>query len=140
MRRNLMASPCVNGSRQCDGDNNMANEPQKPKNQRDWVEEMEVAGNELVDRVKALVAEGNVRRLIIRNANNEVLIEVPLTSAVVVGGVATLVSPVLAALGALAALFAKLKLDIVRAEEIDEDAETIMISGEDVTDVTPADD
>ena len=118
----------------------MENEPQKPKNQRDWVEEMEVAGNELVDRVKALVAEGNVRRLIIRNANNEILIEVPLTSAVVVGGVATLISPVLAALGAMAALFAKLKLDIVRAEEIDEDAETILISGDDVTDVTPADD
>ena len=118
----------------------MDHEPQKPKQQRDWVEEMEVAGNELVDRVKALVAEGNVRRLIIRNANNEVLIEVPLTSAVVVGGVATLVSPVLAALGALAALFAKLKLDIVRAEDIDDDAETIMISDADVTDVTPSDD
>lgn len=117
----------------------MENEPQKPKNTRDWVEEMEVAGNELVDRVKAIVAEGNVRRLIIRNANNEVLIEVPLTSAVVVGGVATLISPVLAALGALAALFAKLKLDIVRVEAIDDDAETILISGDDVTDVTPED-
>ena len=46
----------------------------------------------------------------------------------------------LAALGALAALFAKLKLDIVRAEEIDEDAETIMLSGDDVTDVTPSND
>ncbi len=118
----------------------MDHEPQKRKNQRDWVEEMEVAGNELVDRVKALVAEGNVRRLIIRNANHEVLIEVPLTSAVVAGGVATLVSPVLAALGALAALFAKLKLDIVRVEEIDEEAETIMLSGDDVRDVTPAED
>ena len=118
----------------------MENEPQKPKNQRDWVEEIEVAGNELVDRVKALVAEGNVRRLIIRNANNDVLIEVPLTSAVVVGGAAALISPVLAALGALAALFAKLKLDIVRAEDIDEDAETILISGDDVQDVTPSDD
>lgn len=118
----------------------MENEPRKPKKQRDWVEEMEVAGSELVDRVKTLVAEGNVRRLIIRNANNDVLIEVPLTSAVVVGGVATLISPVLAALGALAALFAKLKLDIVRAEDIDEDAETIMLSGDDVTDVTPSDD
>lgn len=117
----------------------MDSDRQKPKNQRDWVEEMEVAGNELVDRVKVLVAEGNVRRLIIRNANNEVLIEVPLTSAVVVGGVATLISPVLAALGALAALFAKLKLDIVRVEEIDDEAETILISDDDVKDVTPSD-
>ena len=118
----------------------MDQQPEKPKNQRDWVEEMEVAGHELVDRVKTLVAEGNVRRLIIRNANNEVLIEVPLTSAVVVGGVATVISPVLAALGALAALFARLKLEVIRVEDIDEDAETIQISDADVTDVTPSDD
>ena len=117
----------------------MANELQKPKNQRDWVEEMEVAGNELVERAKSLVAQGNVRRLIIRNANNEVLMEVPLTPAVVVGGVATIVSPVLAALGALAALIAKLKIEIVRVETIDEDAEMIEISGDDVTNITPED-
>ena len=117
----------------------MTHQPEKPKNQRDWVEEMEVAGNELVERVKSLVAEGNVRRLIIRNANNEVLMEVPLTPAVVVGGVATVVSPVLAALGALAALIARLKIEIVRVETIDEDAETIEISGDDVTNITPED-
>ena len=117
----------------------MANEPEKPKQQRDWVEEMEVAGSELVGRVKSLVAEGNVRRLIIRNANNEVLMEVPLTPAVVVGGVATVVSPVLAALGALAALIAKLKIEIVRVEEIEDDAETIEISGDYVTNITPED-
>ncbi len=117
----------------------MENQPEKPKNQRDWVEEMEVAGNELVERVKSLVAEGNVRRLIIRNANDEVLMEVPLTPAVVVGGVATVVSPVLAALGALAALIARLKIEIVRVETIDDDAETIEISGDDVTNITPED-
>ncbi len=117
----------------------MDNYPEKPKNQRDWVEEMEVAGNELVERVKSLVAEGNVRRLIIRNANDEVLMEVPLTPAVVVGGVATVVSPVLAALGALAALIARLKIEIVRVETIDDDAETIEISGADVTNITPED-
>ena len=72
---------------------------------------------------RSLVAEGNVRRLIIRNANGEVLIEVPLTPAVVVGGVATIINPVLAALGALAALIARLKIEIVRVETIDDDAE-----------------
>ena len=118
----------------------MDNQPEKPKNQRDWVEEMEVAGSDLVDRVKSLVAEGNVRRLIIRNANNDVLMEVPLTPAVVVGGVAVVASPMLAALGALAALIARIKIEIVRVETIDEDAETIEISGDDVTNVTPSDD
>ena len=114
----------------------MSQEPQKPK-ERDWVEEMEVAGGELVERVKDLVAEGNVRRLIIRSASGEVLIEVPLTPAVVVGGVATVLSPVLAALGALAALIARLKIEIVRMEEIDGEAESITIDAEDVEDKTP---
>ena len=115
----------------------MGNQPEKPNNQRDWVEEMEVAGHELVDRVKSLVAEGNVRRLIIRNANGDVLIEVPLTPAVVVGGVATIINPVLAALGALAALIARLKIEIVRVETSDHDVDTIEISGDDVKNVTP---
>ena len=99
----------------------MSNQPQKPKNQRDWVEEMEVAGGELVERVKELVAQGNVRRLIIRSADDEVLLEVPLTPAVVIGGVATAFNPVLAALGALAALIARLKIEVVRVVDSDED-------------------
>jgi len=112
----------------------MTQDPNKNKN--DWREEIEVAGSDLVDRVKELVEEGNVRRLIIRNANNDVLIEVPLTPAVVVGGVATIWNPILAALGALAALIAKLKIEIIRIEEIDEDAETVEISSDDVTQTT----
>jgi hypothetical protein len=115
----------------------MSEDPRKPKNQRDWVEEMEVAGSKLVDHVKDLVAEGNVRRLIIRNANDEVLLEVPLTPAVVVGGVATVFNPVLAALGTMAALIAKLKIEIVRVEDIDEDGETIEISADDVKPIEP---
>ena len=55
----------------------------------------------------------------------------------VVGGVATIINPVLAALGALAALIARLKIEIVRVETIDDDAETIELSGDDVTNVTP---
>lgn len=115
----------------------MTEEPNKQKNEKpQWAEEIEVAGSDLVDRVKELVAEGNVRRLIIRNANNDVLLEVPLTPAVVVGGVATVWNPVLAALGALAALIAKLKIEIVRVEVIDEDAETIEISSDKVSNKT----
>ena len=112
----------------------MSQEPQKEKNdKRDWQEEIEVAGNELVDRVKDLVREGNVRRLIIRNANNEVLIEVPLTPAVVVGGVATIMAPLAAALGAFAALIAKVKIEVVRIDEVNDDTETIEISSDKVS-------
>ena len=53
----------------------MANEPTKPD--RDWTEELTVTGQELVERIKKLVAEGNVRRLIIRKPDGESLLVVP---------------------------------------------------------------
>ena len=96
----------------------MAKDPKK--NERTWTEQIEVTGGELVDRVKEVVKEGNVRRLIIRTPNNEVLIEIPLTAGVAVGGAMVLFLPVLAALGAIAALLAKVKVDIVHTEDDDE--------------------
>lgn len=81
-----------------------------------WREEIEIAGNQLVERVKELIAEGNVRRLIIRNADDKIMLEIPLTAGVAVGGVVTLLLPVLAALGALAALIAHVKVQVVRDE------------------------
>jgi len=82
-----------------------------------WMEEIEVAGHQLVERVKELVAEGNVRRLILRTHDDKLLMEIPLTTGAVVGGVVTLIAPLLAALGALAALLARLKVQIVRTED-----------------------
>jgi hypothetical protein len=81
-----------------------------------WTEQIEIAGSELVDRTKELIAQGNVRRLIIRNQDDEKLLEVPLTTGVAVGGALTLLAPVLAALGAMAALLARVKVEIVRTE------------------------
>ena len=89
------------------------------KTERTWTEQIEVTGGELVDRVKEVVKEGNVRRLIIRTPNNEVLIEIPLTAGVAVGGAMVLFVPVLAALGAIAALLAKVKVDVVHSEDND---------------------
>lgn len=85
------------------------------KGKQTWVEEIEVAGSQLVEQVKELINEGNVRRLIIRTQDNKVLLEIPLTAGVAVGGVVTIFAPVLAAIGALAALIAKVKVQIVRA-------------------------
>jgi hypothetical protein len=85
-----------------------------------WTEQIEIAGSELVDRTKELIAEGNVRRLIIRNPDDEKLLEVPLTTSVVVGGALTVLAPVLAALGAMAALLARVKAEVVRTEQKDQ--------------------
>jgi hypothetical protein len=84
------------------------------KEERTWIEEIEVAGSELVERIKELVKEGNVRRLIIRNSKGELLMEIPLTAGVAVGGVVTIIAPLLAALGAMAALLVKVKVEVVR--------------------------
>jgi hypothetical protein len=53
---------------------------------RTFTEQIDIAASELVDRTKELIEEGNVRRIIIRNQDSEVLMEVPLTAGVVVGG------------------------------------------------------
>jgi hypothetical protein len=81
-------------------------------------EEIEVAGNQVVERVQELVKEGNVRRLIIRNPDDKILLEMPLTVGAVAGGVIALATPWLAALGAFAALVARVKIEIIR--EIDD--------------------
>jgi hypothetical protein len=75
-----------------------------------FTEQIEIAASDLVDRTKELMDEGNVRRLIIRNEEDEVLLEVPLTAGVVGGGAVTIVAPALAALGALAALLTHVKI------------------------------
>jgi hypothetical protein len=82
-----------------------------------FTEQIEIAASDLVDRTKELIEEGNVRRLIIRNQEDEVLMEVPLTAGVVVGGAVTIVAPVLAALGALAALLTRVKIEVVRTKQ-----------------------
>lgn len=97
--------------------NNVQTNNVPPTDEHTWKEEIEHAGSQLVERVKELINEGNVRRLIISNAEGKVMLEVPLTAGVAVGGVVTILSPVLAALGALAALLARVKVEVVRAEE-----------------------
>lgn len=82
-------------------------------------EEIEVRGSELVARVKKLVAEGHVRRLIIKKPDGDVLMEIPLTAGVAVSGAMVIMAPVLAALGALAALVADFRVEIVRVEKDD---------------------
>lgn len=84
------------------------------KEERTWTEEIEIDSAKLVEQVKKLIQEGNVRRLIIRRPNNDLLLEIPLTAGVAVGSVLTIFAPILAALGAMAALLAKVKIQIVR--------------------------
>ncbi len=63
-------------------------------------EEFRITGEELIAKVKELVKEGNIRRIVIKNEEGETLIEVPVT----IGVIGALLLPVWAAIGALAAV------------------------------------
>jgi hypothetical protein len=78
-----------------------------------YTERLKVAGDQVLSVVKTAVHEGNVRRIIIRNEKDQILIELPVT----VGLVGVLVAPVAAALGAVAALVAKCTIEIERVGE-----------------------
>lgn len=77
------------------------------------VEEVEVTGEKLLATIRDLVHQGNVRRIVIRNAQGVALLEIPL----VLGIAGAVLVPVWAAIGALAALLAKLTLVVERVEE-----------------------
>ena len=87
------------------------------KNKRTFTEEFEVAGSQLVEKVKALLEEGNVRQLIIKAQDGDVYLETPLTLGVIAGGAVVLAAPWLAILGAIAALVARVKIEVVREED-----------------------
>ncbi len=89
----------------------------KAKQKQPVTEEVTLAGNQLVEYVKNVISAGNVRRLIIHKPSGEVLLEVPLTAGLAVGGALTAMAPILAALGAMAALLAKVRVEIVRADD-----------------------
>lgn len=80
------------------------------------IEEMKVAANQLVDRVKELIKEGRTRRVTIKKGDH-VYMEIPLTVGIG-GAMATIwLAPALAAVGAIAALVSDVELVIERVEE-----------------------
>jgi hypothetical protein len=96
----------------------MSDNPNNEQNQdrRTFSEELEVAGNQLVERVRELIEEGNVRRLIIRNQDGRTLLEIPLTFGVVAGGALLVFYPLLAGLAAIGGLVSRLRIEVVREE------------------------
>lgn len=76
-------------------------------------EEFRVKGEELVEKVKQLIHEGNVRRLIIKDENGKVYLDIPMTYGVI----GAVIAPMLAAVGAVAAMAANLKIEVVRDED-----------------------
>lgn len=80
-------------------------------------ERHETTGDKLLETVKRLVREGNARRIVIRNDEDRVLLEFPLSAGVV--GAALL--PVWAAVGAVAALVGNCSIEVERKPDQGED-------------------
>jgi hypothetical protein len=75
-------------------------------------QEFKVDGKDLVDQIKQIIEEGNTRRIIIKNKTDKTLIEIPLT----VGVIGAVLVPVLAAVGAIAALVTECTITVIRDE------------------------
>jgi hypothetical protein len=79
---------------------------------QEFVEEIQVLGRDLVDKVKTLIHEGNVQRIIVRDVHGNTFVEIPVT----VAAIGVVLAPLLAALGAISALVAKFTIVVVRTE------------------------
>ncbi len=116
----------------------MTDEP-KTKNEdatkpRTFTEELTVAGSQLLERLQEIIQQGNIRRIIIRDQSGRTILEVPLTLGVVGGATAVIFAPFFAAVGAIAALVARVNIHIERYEDPkDADAEK---SGPSVVDLS----
>ena len=82
-----------------------------------YFEDINVAADDLLSKVKELIKEGNVTRIIVLNEREEQLFEIPVTFA----AVGTLLAPQLAALGVIAALVTRPIIRIERKEKTSEE-------------------
>lgn len=87
-----------------------AEAPEAPK--KVSIEEFTINGDALTAKVKELIHQGNIRRIIIKNEEGRVLIEIPLTVGVVGGVLGAALFPVVAAVGAIGAIVAHLTIVI----------------------------
>lgn len=76
-------------------------------------EEFKVSGEDLLKRVKNLINEGNVRKITVKSKEGKSIVELPLT----VGVVGVALAPVLAAVGAIAALVTECTIVVERDDE-----------------------
>lgn len=80
--------------------------------EKTWWESFKVEGGDIVEKVRKIIHEGNVRRVVVQHQGRTVA-EFPLTAGVL----GAVLAPVLAALGALVALLKDCTIQVERADE-----------------------
>jgi repressor of nif and glnA expression len=76
-------------------------------------EEFSLSSDDLAEKVKQLVHEGNVRRIVVKGEEGETLVDIPVT----VGSVGIVLAPVLAAVGVIAAIATRCTVVVEREEK-----------------------
>lgn len=99
---------------------------EKDGEKRTWIEEIEVASEELLARVKQLAADNKVKRIRVVEPDGDIALEIPLTYGAIAGGAVALAAPVLAVLGTLGAFAARLKIEIVHEDSAEDPTEDTM--------------
>jgi len=79
--------------------------------------EFKVKGKDLVQKIKDVIHEGNVRRVIIKNNEGKVFLEIPVN----IGIIGALFAPVLAAVGAIAVLVTDFTIEVIKTVEEEEE-------------------
>ena len=82
-------------------------------------ERFTVSGNNLVEKIKELVRQGNIRRVRLIH-EDKALIDIPLTVGAPIAAATVLAVPVLAAIGVVAALVTECTIEVEREEDADE--------------------
>jgi hypothetical protein len=73
----------------------------------------EVSCHRLIERIKELIKDGNARAVRVRSDDGKIFLEIPLTPAAIAGGVVALAAPWIAVLTAIAALVARVHVEVV---------------------------
>lgn len=83
--------------------------------EKKFTQKLEVAGSELVERVKELAKDADAKRVVIRDQEGKELLAFPLSWGVAGGAVAVFAAPILAAVAAVGALAADVTLEVERS-------------------------
>lgn len=75
--------------------------------------EFKVKSEDLIRKIRELIDEGNVNRIIIKDGTGKVYLEIPVT----IGVIGVVIAPVLAAVGALAAWAADFTVEVIRKDQ-----------------------
>ncbi len=83
------------------------------KKEKTRTEEFKVIGSEILDKFKEILHEGNIRKIILKNEDGKTFLEIPLT----IGVIGAAVAPLLAAVGAIAALASSMTIIVEKVED-----------------------